>query len=104
STAIARPPRYTLFPYTTLFRSVRGKFASQQAFHFGGLSRKRHYFGEPRRRHDRPCGGGGRRWCACGRIPYHSSCGQRLQGGWDRSEEHTSELQSREKLVCRLLP
>src|SRR5690349_23362864 len=58
---IRRPPRSTLFPYTTLFRSV-----AQQA-------------------------AGGHVNLAC--HPDHS----------DRSEEHTSELQSRRDLVCRLL-
>src|SRR2546429_4800423 len=62
---IRRPPRSTLFPYTTLFRSP------------GGEGRN------PRRRRGRPPRGGERR------------------GG--RSEEHTSELQSRLHLVCRLL-
>src|SRR3989442_11684096 len=57
---IRRPPRSTLFPYTTLFRSR----------------------GRPRDHQDRP--GPGRR-------------------GDERSEEHTSELQSRPHLVCRLL-
>src|SRR6266511_512196 len=61
---IRRPPRSTLFPYTTLFRShVRAACARR-----GG-------------RDEAP----------------------RLQGVRARSEEHTSELQSREKLVCRLL-
>src|SRR6266511_1509630 len=59
---IRRPPRSTLFPYTTLFRSR----ACQRR---------------------RPCLRGARR-ASCLRV---------------RSEEHTSELQSRENLVCRLL-
>src|SRR6266536_4842402 len=58
---IRRPPRSTLFPYTTLFRSRGGARAG-------------------------PCDGGG-------------PC----LGGEPRSEEHTSELQSRVDLVCRLL-
>src|SRR5215475_14969356 len=64
---IRRPPRSTLFPYTTLFPSrCRGpRTASARAGH-------------------RPGAGS-----APGRLP--------------RSEEHTSELQSRENLVCRLL-
>src|SRR2546422_3633685 len=67
---IRRPPRSTLFPYTTLFRSRRG-----------GVRRRR-----PRRRP--PAGAGARPARAPGR---------------GRSEEHTSELQSRLHLVCRLL-
>src|ERR1041385_9395930 len=57
---IRRPPRSTLFPYTTLFRSLHG--------HAGLRARN----------------------CACGTLS-------------GRSEEHTSELQSRLHLVCRLL-
>src|SRR5690606_40344520 len=64
---IRRPPRSTLFPYTTLFRSQRQHGVDLDGQHSHG-------------RHDRA-------------------------GGDDqpRSEEHTSELQSRENLVCRLL-
>src|SRR5437660_7376535 len=61
---IRRPPRSTLFPYTTLFRSGRRRDGSRQR--------------------DRPGVGRGLR-------------------GRRRSEEHTSELQSRGHLVCRLL-
>src|SRR5258708_24005958 len=67
---IRRPPRSTLFPYTTLFRSW-------------DLSRRR---GERRRA----------RRCGAPRAPDQCS---RL----GRSEEHTSELQSPDHLVCRLL-
>src|SRR3712207_8224485 len=86
---IRRPPRSTLFPYTTLFRSPdwsgrrpgrgrqpspgtapkRRRPAQQQAFFLGRQS-----------------------WLAC--------C---VGGAGSRSEEHTSELQSRQYLVCRLL-
>src|SRR5258707_7292646 len=62
---IRRPPRSTLFPYTTLFRS--------------GLVGRREEAGGKRGRHE-PC-----------------------LGDRARSEEHTSELQSRQYLVCRLL-
>src|ERR1035437_10815889 len=58
---IRRPPRSTLFPYTTLFRSQFARFARQVDYTFD---------------HD---------------------------GLYQRSEEHTSELQSRQYLVCRLL-
>src|SRR5215203_6230713 len=61
---IRRPPRSTLFPYTTLFRS-RSAAASPNS---------------------------------CGTSPSASSAWRRA-----RSEEHTSELQSRQYLVCRLL-
>src|SRR3712207_6920862 len=88
---IRRPPRSTLFPYTTLFRS---------------LDQRRHpwHQGEPRlvRRADRAQPPllhvrlGGREG---GEHQVHAA-GQRLR---QRSEEHTSELQSRQYLVCRLL-
>src|SRR2546429_6596371 len=65
---IRRPPRSTLFPYTTLFRSV---------FDLGAL-------------------------CFCAGIAGQC-CQWRFDHALDRSEEHTSELQSRLHLVCRLL-
>src|SRR5436309_12607224 len=67
---IRRPPRSTLFPYTTLFRSLLGLVAREDR----DLSRQPHLA-----RQETPDGRDG------------------------RSEEHTSELQSRENLVCRLL-
>src|SRR3712207_7246112 len=80
---IRRPPRSTLFPYTTLFRSRRA-----------------------RGRHPRmpaPTGSGGRdnRSSPC-RLRQGEPGDGRLQMA-QRSEEHTSELQSRQYLVCRLL-
>src|SRR5256885_3897223 len=71
---IRRPPRSTLFPYTTLFRSVRGP---------GARARGRGRIVLP--------AGGARRDDAAP-VP-----------GVGRSEEHTSELQSPCNLVCRLL-
>src|SRR2546422_4407889 len=75
---IRRPPRSTLFPYTTLFRSLRG--------------------------HRQGAGDGDR---AAPRSRRHAGEGEHpaLRPGVDRarSEEHTSELQSRLHLVCRLL-
>src|SRR3712207_7919755 len=84
---IRRPPRSTLFPYTTLFRSklVSSSFLSPRS-----------------------------RWAS---YAWHGAkspviCQTRCSGSWcepsprspeDRSEEHTSELQSRQYLVCRLL-
>src|SRR5438552_16813403 len=67
---IRPPPRSTLFPYTTLFRSI--------ALFFG-------------------------RWA--GLIPMATLAGilEFVRQGADRSEEHTSELQSPDHLVCRLL-
>src|SRR2546422_8460213 len=72
---IRRPPRSTLFPYTTLFRSP-DQYSADLAQ------------GPVPRQHER------RRWSRteCASPPY-----------FQRSEEHTSELQSRLHLVCRLL-
>src|SRR3712207_7462048 len=81
---IRRPPRSTLFPYTTLFRS-RGDQAHPLAEALGGGTRLR-AAGQPEERRSSPCPG----VAAVGHRP-------------DRSEEHTSELQSRQYLVCRLL-
>src|SRR5437667_4668977 len=61
---IRRPPRSTLFPYTTLFRSIGGKLLRDRPVRVDGLERV---------------------------------------VAADRSEEHTSELQSHHDLVCRLL-
>src|SRR3712207_7731961 len=79
---IRRPPRSTLFPYTTLFRSpghVRGDVH------------------RPRGRGQPPL--------RAGRGPAAADGAARASGGQlrARSEEHTSELQSRQYLVCRLL-
>src|SRR3712207_7652188 len=75
---IRRPPRSTLFPYTTLFRSVRGMAAPIVSDDLWSIV-------EPLLPPEPPKPKGGRP-----RVP-------------DRSEEHTSELQSRQYLVCRLL-
>src|SRR3712207_7511870 len=94
---IRRPPRSTLFPYTTLFRSREG------------VEREARHVEQPRPRQPRP---------ARERVEEPNEVGQlvgpdlarlvepeqppgRDRGG--RSEEHTSELQSRQYLVCRLL-
>src|SRR3712207_8304854 len=77
---IRRPPRSTLFPYTTLFRSR------------GWRSHR-----EPIARWSRP----GMDVPVRGRARLPARWERRLAG--DRSEEHTSELQSRQYLVCRLL-
>src|SRR3712207_7177143 len=90
---IRRPPRSTLFPYTTLFRS-EGRRASRP------VADRR----EPHRRLRRARRRGRRavpaRWLhpgAGGGDEHHLAARQ------PRSEEHTSELQSRQYLVCRLL-
>src|SRR5690606_41939795 len=87
------PPRSTLFPYTTLFRSAPGQGQGPARGAGDGRPgrRARRGAGGARRRH-----AGGR--CASADPPV----GHRHRRA-ERSEEHTSELQSRENLVCRLL-
>src|SRR5256885_12792028 len=77
---IRRPPRSTLFPYTTLFRSCTARWQA------GGGREQR-----PRARRARAVGGSASRPAG--------ACEPRK----GRSEEHTSELQSPCNLVCRLL-
>src|SRR5207253_10516543 len=88
------PPRPTLFPYTTLFRSQCDGFASSFG-KFGG----RFLDGDAR---DRFAGASRRGSLRCFEWIGIRRCG-RPRPRHDRSEEHTSELQSRGHLVCRLL-
>src|SRR2546429_7066186 len=85
---IRRPPRSTLFPYTTLFRSSNPDgIAAQLSFtKFRALRRLR-------------------AWIACeiNSLPVPVSPSSSTVESVERSEEHTSELQSRLHLVCRLL-
>src|SRR3712207_8888707 len=94
---IRRPPRSTLFPYTTLFRSSpRGRRVVLLVPQVGG-ARPGREAGVPATR-----GGCGARAAPRGGDPREQPpVGGRL--GLHRSEEHTSELQSRQYLVCRLL-
>src|SRR5688572_32134426 len=71
---IRRPPRSTLFPYTTLFRSLRSEF---------------------------PCNM--RAPPIPQRASCNVQCSREERSSKVRSEEHTSELQSQSNLVCRLL-
>src|SRR3712207_7236275 len=89
---IRRPPRSTLFPYTTLFRSRRSPGCSR-----AGRTPRARPAGSSRR--PRPA-----RWSARSR-PAARAGGAPGDGARParRSEEHTSELQSRQYLVCRLL-
>src|SRR3712207_7562575 len=76
---IRRPPRSTLFPYTTLFRS------QGPAVPLPGITAGH---------------------CGLDRLPSRArepAAGRSRTAGLTRSEEHTSELQSRQYLVCRLL-
>src|SRR3712207_7657128 len=88
---IRRPPRSTLFPYTTLFRSAFAPVALDSATLVEALERLTDRFGRETglaTRLDTAALGDG---------------GSRLTRAEERSEEHTSELQSRQYLVCRLL-
>src|SRR3712207_6910851 len=93
---IRRPPRSTLFPYTTLFRSLprRGAISSSLPCTQEAPSQRFIQSGVCAQRRQRLTLGEGR-WREGGREI------EREEGG--RSEEHTSELQSRQYLVCRLL-
>src|SRR5438094_6564516 len=86
------PPRSTLFPFTTLFRSVRGAERQLRAL------RRRATAAQPRRQIAVVLSGLFPHDCA-----PPAEVAQRLPGGEARSEEHTSELQSPYDLVCRLL-
>src|SRR3712207_7325143 len=96
---IRRPPRSTLFPYTTLFRSLAQfgtRFEILQSIELPGSEAPR---GE--RRADDHLDDGG-----CQTLDRVDGGPQELVQLRDekcRSEEHTSELQSRQYLVCRLL-
>src|SRR5258708_24650992 len=71
---IRRPPRSTLFPYTTLFRSISSPVSSPGSWEPDTI-----------------------------RCSYRNTRTVRIFNRFPRSEEHTSELQSPDHLVCRLL-
>src|SRR3712207_8976655 len=86
---IRRPPRSTLFPYTTLFRSperIPNGVAARQLLLLAPLT-----------------GLLPRRGSGLLEISWERTGAGWSSSGWLRSEEHTSELQSRQYLVCRLL-
>src|SRR3712207_7433715 len=88
---IRRPPRSTLFPYTTLFRSFGGDGRAVHEHDGDWLARgsqRSHQLELPARRLERRA------------IHVFAAGAHRVVA---RSEEHTSELQSRQYLVCRLL-
>src|SRR3712207_8820142 len=82
---IRRPPRSTLFPYTTLFRSLVGAYKASQPVVVRATQPSHH---------------SSRLSCHTKLRAPHRAAATRQR--W-RSEEHTSELQSRQYLVCRLL-
>src|SRR3712207_7479977 len=94
---IRRPPRSTLFPYTTLFRSAtfhRDIAEAMEALYAGSLE---DYYEQLAHHYDRA-------GVAEKAVGYCLKAGQKAARAYlNRSEEHTSELQSRQYLVCRLL-
>src|SRR5258706_9926826 len=81
---IRRPPRSTLFPYTTLFRSI--VLSVNAMLEIGWIGLTKSLFKVP------------------GKAAWHADHLHRAsKSGRNRSEEHTSELQSLTNLVCRLL-
>src|SRR5258708_16372517 len=96
---IRRPPRSTLFPSTTLFRS-QGLLA-EHALQLGDFRACSRQFGC---RHDcLASGDGGQSTLAFELAPLKQQSSRNVFLPSDRSEEHTSELQSPDHLVCRLL-
>src|SRR5256885_3083854 len=93
---IRRPPRSTLFPYTTLFRSSAGFGSDGLCDSDVGSARSRCQLECGGRTHQGLPGSGDRGPTLFPLLP-NGGCGTR------RSEEHTSELQSPCNLVCRLL-
>src|SRR3712207_7263452 len=86
---IRRPPRSTLFPYTTLFRSR----SERTRVRSGLRGRRRHRLADRLRQHEADV--------LAQDLELLHLLGAALAE--ERSEEHTSELQSRQYLVCRLL-
>src|SRR3712207_7374502 len=86
---IRRPPRSTLFPYTTLFRSMERVLRQTWAFFFRDYTLTRRYMS----------------WVIVFTFYaiVNSATIALIGVAAGRSEEHTSELQSRQYLVCRLL-
>src|SRR5688572_31384903 len=89
---IRRPPRSTLFPYTTLFRS----WARAVGAGDGGRMQSGSGTAQPRALAVSRCPAGRRNLQLSARLGVHAPRHR-------RSEEHTSELQSQSNLVCRLL-
>src|SRR5258707_3670524 len=87
---IRRPPRSTLFPYTTLFRSLLVDVFDQTLQNLAAQALPRHFASpeEDGRFH---------------LVSFVEEAQYMILLGFVRSEEHTSELQSRQYLVCRLL-
>src|SRR5688572_30881387 len=92
-----RPPRSTLFPYTTLFRSRPDRRLDQAR----AGARAAHRLGARLARRARAHAA--HRQATAERLGDHRAAFSWYQRAHERSEEHTSELQSQSNLVCRLL-
>src|SRR5436853_4786566 len=92
---VRSPPRSTLFPYTTLFRSAVRSVGDDARSDRGSDWR---HAGRGR---SRAAVGIRHRWRSCRSLDRSTDIAR--VGAWCRSEEHTSELQSLRHLVCRLL-
>src|SRR3712207_6953297 len=86
---IRRPPRSTLFPYTTLFRSVQSRRNKAAAIKFFRKLLKGCMYVP--------------RVLITDKLASYGAAKREVLPSVERSEEHTSELQSRQYLVCRLL-
>src|SRR2546427_9396540 len=84
---IRRPPRSTLFPYTTLFRSTKPRAAARRTAHSSLVGVPKSIDAD----------------ASTIRCRQRSSSSTKRISACTRSEEHTSELQSQSNLVCRLL-
>src|SRR3712207_9220106 len=101
---IRRPPRSTLFPYTTLFRSLYVRAIAGEVTFISSVLRREHGGRAQNDRASHPPMLSRGRFGIAGQIRQRRAedClhGRVLEPA--RSEEHTSELQSRQYLVCRL--
>src|SRR3712207_8143038 len=96
---IRRPPRSTLFPYTTLFRSVIRELTARSLEEVAASDAVQRRFRPLRARHEQTHDTIRRKAAyERGAVTFDL-----VDEGLERSEEHTSELQSRQYLVCRLL-
>src|SRR3712207_7864747 len=97
---IRRPPRSTLFPYTTLFRSFKKTEIISSSFsNYNAM--------KPEIKYKKKAGKVTKMWRLNNTLLNNKWIIEEIKGDFkkylERSEEHTSELQSRQYLVCRLL-
>src|SRR3712207_8741042 len=108
---IRRPPRSTLFPYTTLFRSYKWVYETASKDSFVSVEKAERELGYAPKYSNKEALLRNFRWYLENRERFEDASGVSHRVPWKqgaigllkRSEEHTSELQSRQYLVCRLL-